>query len=130
MRLYSPSIGFGLADSPANSNFYTMKTSMDRAGRLVIPQEIRRKSGIKPGMPLEVRWEKGAIAITLAPSSVRLERKGRLLVAIRLKNGPSLSTKTVNSTRKAQRKGFRHLIDRVHKEGEEKEFTKLEDLPD
>jgi AbrB family looped-hinge helix DNA binding protein len=53
-----------LADSPANSNFYTMKTSMDRAGRLVIPQEIRRKSGIKPGMPLEVRWETGAIAIT------------------------------------------------------------------
>jgi len=41
-----------------------MKTSMDRAGRLVIPQEIRRKSGIKPGMPLEVRWETGAIAIT------------------------------------------------------------------
>jgi AbrB family looped-hinge helix DNA binding protein len=64
-----------------------MKTSIDRAGRLVIPQEIRRKSDIKPGMPLEVRWEKGTIAITLAPLTVKLERKGRLLVAVPTKAG-------------------------------------------
>jgi AbrB family looped-hinge helix DNA binding protein len=43
-----------------------MKTTIDHAGRLVIPKDIRRESGIKPGMPLEVRWEKGAIAITPA----------------------------------------------------------------
>jgi len=125
-----PSLGLGLAENPGNSNFYTMKTSMDRAGRLLIPKEIRRKSGIKPGMPLKVRWENGTIAITPALSSVKLQRKGRLVVAIRLKNGPSLSTKIVNSTRKAQRKGFRHLVDRAHREGEKKGFTKFEDLPD
>jgi bifunctional DNA-binding transcriptional regulator/antitoxin component of YhaV-PrlF toxin-antitoxin module len=33
---------------------------IDHAGRLVIRKDIRRESGIKPGMPLEVRWEKGA----------------------------------------------------------------------
>ena len=107
-----------------------MKTSIDRAGRLVIPKDIRRKSGIKPGMPLEVRWEKGAITITPAPLPAKLERKGHLLVAVRLNNGPSLSTKAVNSTRKAQRKDFWRLFDRVHKEGEKKGFAKLEDLPD
>jgi bifunctional DNA-binding transcriptional regulator/antitoxin component of YhaV-PrlF toxin-antitoxin module len=32
------------------------------------PREIRRKSGIKPGTPLEVRSKKGAIAITQAAS--------------------------------------------------------------
>ena len=48
----------------------------------MIPKDIRRESGIKPGMPLEVRWEKGAIAITPAPLPVKLERKGRLLVAV------------------------------------------------
>ena len=97
-----------------------MKTSIDHAGRLLIPKEIRRKSGIKPGMPLEVRWEKGAIAITPAPLPVKLRRRDRLLVAIRRKNGPSLSTKTVNLTRKAQRKDFWRLVDRAHKEGERK----------
>jgi len=107
-----------------------MKTSIDHAGRLLIPKEIRRKSGIKPGMPLEVRWEKGAIAITPAPLPVKLRRRDRLLVAIRRKNGPSLSTKTVNLTRKAQRKDFWRLVDRAHKEGEKKGFTKLDDLPE
>jgi hypothetical protein len=32
--------------------------------------------------PLEIRWEKGAIAITPASLPVKLERKGRLLVAV------------------------------------------------
>ena len=75
-----------------------MKTTIDHAGRLVIPKDIRRESGIKPGMPLEVRWEKGAIAITPAPLAVKLERKGRLLVAVPVKDSPRLSTETVERT--------------------------------
>jgi AbrB family looped-hinge helix DNA binding protein len=95
-----PTIGLGLADDPANSNFYTMKTSIDRAGRLVIPKEILRKSGIKPGMSLEVRWEKGTIAINPSPLPVKLEGKGRLLVAVPTKDTPCLSADTVERTRK------------------------------
>jgi bifunctional DNA-binding transcriptional regulator/antitoxin component of YhaV-PrlF toxin-antitoxin module len=30
-----------------------MKTAMDRAGRLVIPKEIRREAKLAPGVPLE-----------------------------------------------------------------------------
>src|SRR5687767_15857667 len=93
-------IALGLADGAINGNFSTMKTTIDHAGRLVIPKDIRRESGIKPGMPLEVRWEKGAIAITPAPLSVKLERKGRLLVAVPTKDAPRLSTETVERTRK------------------------------
>ena len=81
-----------------------MKTTIDHAGRLVIRKDIRRESGIKPGMPLEVRWEKGAIAITPAPLAVKLERKRRLLVAVPVKDSPRLSTETVERTRKALRK--------------------------
>ena len=88
----------------ANGNFSTMKTTIDHAGRLVIPKDIRRESGIKPGMPLEVRWEKGAIAITPAPLTVKLERKGRLLVAVPTKDAARLSTETVERTRKTLRK--------------------------
>ena len=81
-----------------------MKTSIDRAGRLVIPKEILRKSGIKPGMPLDVRWERGVITITPAPLRVKLEPKSRLLAAIPTKDTPRLSTDTVERTRKTLRK--------------------------
>ena len=81
-----------------------MKTTIDHAGRLVIPKDIRRESGIKPGMPLEVRWEKGAIAITPAPLPVTLERKGRLLVAVPSKDTARLSAETVERTRTSLRK--------------------------
>jgi AbrB family looped-hinge helix DNA binding protein len=93
-----------LAYGGKNGIFITMKTTIDQAGRLVIPKDIRRESGIKPGMPLEVRWEKGAIAITPAPLPVKLERKGRLLVAVPSEGTPSLSAHTVERTRKALRK--------------------------
>ncbi|HET7004290.1 MAG TPA: AbrB/MazE/SpoVT family DNA-binding domain-containing protein, partial [Candidatus Binatia bacterium] len=81
-----------------------MKTTIDHAGRLVIPKHICRESGIKPGMPLEVRWENGAIAITAAPLPATLERKGRLLVAVPSKDTPRLSVETVERTRKSLRK--------------------------
>ena len=81
-----------------------MKTTIDRAARLVIPKDIRRESGIKPGMPLEVRWEKGSIAITPAPLTVKLERKGRLLVAVPTKDTSPLKSDTVERTRKTLRK--------------------------
>lgn len=80
-----------------------MKTTIDQAGRLVIPKDIRRESGIKPGMQLEIRWENGVIAITPAPLPVKLERKGRLLVAVPVKTISPLSTETVERTRKALR---------------------------
>ncbi len=81
-----------------------MKTTIDNAGRLVIPKAIRRESGIKPGMQLEVRWEKGVIAITPAPLEVKLQRKGHMLVAVPEKDTPRLSTDTVERTRKTLRK--------------------------
>ena len=87
-----------------NGIFHTMKTTIDHAGRLVIPKDIRRESGIKPGMPLDVRWENGAIAITPAPLPVKLERRGRLLVAVPTGDTPRLSADTVERARKKLRR--------------------------
>ena len=81
-----------------------MKTTIDSAGRLVIPKEIRQQAGIKPGMPLEVRWREGRIEIEPAPLPVKLVRKGRLLVAVPQKDVSSLTAETVEKTRKALRK--------------------------
>jgi AbrB family looped-hinge helix DNA binding protein len=76
-----------------------MKTTIDRAGRLVIPKEIRRQAGLRPGMPLEVRWRAGRIEIEPAATPVTLVRKGRLLVAAPQAEVEALSAATVEETR-------------------------------
>ena len=76
-----------------------MKTTIDNAGRLVIPKEIRREARLVAGAPLEVRWRNGRIEIEPAPASVRLERRGRLLVAVPRKKLPKLAPETVEQTR-------------------------------
>ena len=81
-----------------------MKITIDSAGRLVIPKEIRREAGLKPGMPLEVRWEEGRIEIIPAPLPVKLVRRGRLLVAVPQKEVSPLTTETVERTRRAIRR--------------------------
>ena len=59
-----------------------MQTTIDSAGRLVIPSEVRRAAGIQPGMPVEVRYRDGRVEIEPAPLPVRLERRGRWMVAV------------------------------------------------
>lgn len=86
-----------------------MITTMDQAGRLVIPGEIRREAELKPGTPLEVRWRDGVIEIEPQPLPVKLERKGRLLVAKPRTKVPALRTTTVEQARRqlAARRGRR-----------------------
>lgn len=76
-----------------------MKTTMDRAGRLVIPKEIRREARLAPGAPLEVRWRDGRIEIEPAPTAVKLQRRGRLLVAVPQTKVAPLTLENVEQTR-------------------------------
>jgi AbrB family looped-hinge helix DNA binding protein len=78
---------------------HTMITTMDRAGRLVIPGAIRREAALEPGLPLEVRWRDGVIEIEPAPLPVTLERRGRLLIAKPKVNVRPLSRTAVERTR-------------------------------
>jgi len=86
-----------------------MITTMDSAGRLVIPSEIRREAALEPGVPLEVRWRDGVIEIEPQSLAVTLKRKGRLLVASPAGKVPALRTATVERTRRdlASRRGRR-----------------------
>ncbi len=81
-----------------------MKTTIDAAGRLVIPKEIRREAGLKPGVVLEVRLRGGRIEIEPAPLPVKLVRKGKLLVAVPERNVGVLTSETVERTRRALRR--------------------------
>ena len=77
-----------------------MITTIDRAGRLVIPSDIRREAALEPGTPLDVRWRDGVIEIEPRPLAVTLERKGRLLVATPAAPVPALRASTVERTRR------------------------------
>ena len=84
--------------------FNAMKTTIDSAGRLVIPKDIRREAGLKPGMPLDVRLRDGRIEIEPEPQDVRLVRKGKLLIAIPQTDVAALTAETVERTRRAVRR--------------------------
>jgi AbrB family looped-hinge helix DNA binding protein len=73
---------------------------MDRAGRLVIPKAIRHQAGLRPGTPLEVRWQDGRIEIEPAPVPVSLVRRGRLLVAVPAVEVEPLTAETIEATRR------------------------------
>ena len=49
----------------------SMKTSIDSAGRLVLPKAIRDEANLQPGDPLEVTFRDGRIEIEPAPGEGR-----------------------------------------------------------
>lgn len=81
-----------------------MRTTIDSAGRLVIPKGIREEAGLKPGMDLEIRWHEGRIEIEPAPLPVKLVRKGRLLVAVPERDVEPLTEQIVEQTRETLRR--------------------------
>lgn len=81
-----------------------MKTTMDSAGRLVIPKELRREARLQPGAPLEVRWRDGRIEIEPAPLPVTLERRGKLTVAVAPRAMPPLTADDVERVRRQTRR--------------------------
>lgn len=76
-----------------------MNATIDEAGRLVIPREIRRAAGLEPGMALDIRVDDGAVIIEPAPTPVRIARRGRFLVARPRTEGPPLTEEAVRRTR-------------------------------
>ncbi|HEX9305596.1 MAG TPA: AbrB/MazE/SpoVT family DNA-binding domain-containing protein [Thermoanaerobaculia bacterium] len=75
-----------------------MKTTIDRAGRLVVPKKIREAAGIQPGSELTISVADGRIEIEPAPLEVRLVKRGSLTVAVPRKRVTSLTPEAVGET--------------------------------
>jgi AbrB family looped-hinge helix DNA binding protein len=75
-----------------------MQATVDAAGRLVLPAEILRQAGLRPGMSLEVRWLENRLEIKPASLTIKLVRKGHLLVAVAQQEIEPLSAETVEQT--------------------------------
>ena len=78
-------------------------TTIDRAGRMVIPKEIREEAGIEAGTPLVVTCRDGSIVIEPRRRAVRIEKRGRLQVAVSVDAGEALSRETVRKTQQRAR---------------------------
>jgi AbrB family looped-hinge helix DNA binding protein len=58
-----------------------MRTTIDKAGRLVIPASIRDRAGLTPGTTLEITVEEFGVRLEPVAPGPRLVKVGRRLVA-------------------------------------------------
>jgi AbrB family looped-hinge helix DNA binding protein len=75
-----------------------MRTTIDKAGRVVIPAAMRDRAGLTPGAELEITGDETGIRLERVASGPRLVKVGRRLVArptVAANHRPSLDVATV-----------------------------------
>jgi AbrB family looped-hinge helix DNA binding protein len=58
-----------------------MRTTIDKAGRVVIPAAIRRRAGLRPGTEIEVVADDVSVRLLRRVPGPRIVKQGRRLVA-------------------------------------------------
>jgi AbrB family looped-hinge helix DNA binding protein len=81
----------------------TMRTTIDKAGRVVVPKPLRQAIGLEAGSAVEIRVSDGRIEMEPAPLEVRLERKGAILVAVPVRPVPPMPASLVAQTTRSLR---------------------------
>jgi AbrB family looped-hinge helix DNA binding protein len=98
----------GDAKSLQEWHFHTiisgMKTSIDAAGRIVVPKPLRQLLGLRPGVPLELRANDGRLEIEVAATPMRLRKRGKGLVAVPDTALPELTAEMVRDTLERMRR--------------------------
>lgn len=72
-----------------------MQTTIDSAGRIVLPKAVRDEAGILPGMILKITLEEGRIEIEPVAREVQIVQRGPLRIAVPQAEGPLLSEDAV-----------------------------------
>jgi len=77
---------------------YAMRIPIDAAGRLVVPKALRDAAGIVPGGFVEATVRDGRIELVAPLADVRLEKHGRVWVAVHEPGTPPLTAEDVQAT--------------------------------
>jgi AbrB family looped-hinge helix DNA binding protein len=74
-----------------------MRTTIDKAGRIVVPKALRDAMGLEAGHEIELTFTDGRIEIDVPAIDVRLERRDGLLVAVPTQPVPVLTAEMVRA---------------------------------
>ena len=75
-----------------------MKSTIDPAGRVVIPKAFRDRLGLGGGHEIDIRERDGCIEIEAASTPMILKKRGRLRVAVPRRKLPPLTDDIVRTT--------------------------------
>ncbi|MBK5296615.1 MAG: AbrB/MazE/SpoVT family DNA-binding domain-containing protein [Vicinamibacteria bacterium] len=81
-----------------------MTSTIDAAGRIVIPKALRDRLGFRPGAALELRERDGHLEIQPAPTTMSLVRRKRGVVAVPARALPALTDDLVRDTMERTRR--------------------------
>lgn len=82
-----------------------METTIDKAGRLVVPKAVREASRLYPGTLVRFRVHDGRVEIEPVPLDVSLEPHGPVMVAVPREGRPELTAAEVDETTADLRSG-------------------------
>ena len=80
-----------------------MASTIDSAGRLVIPKALRERAGLTPGTPVDIRFLEGAIQITPATSQGGWQTRRGIRFPTPPPDGPELSSEEIRDAIEAAR---------------------------
>lgn len=75
-----------------------MRSTIDGAGRVVIPKDLRERLDLQTGTPLEIRERDGLIEIEPTSTPMRLQRRAGVNVAVPEQPLPPLTDEIVRDT--------------------------------
>jgi AbrB family looped-hinge helix DNA binding protein len=81
-----------------------MRTTIDAAGRIVVPKALRDAMGLAAGRKIDMVFTDGRIEIELAPIEVELESKARLPRLVAKSDQPELTDQQVRDALEATRR--------------------------
>jgi AbrB family looped-hinge helix DNA binding protein len=81
-----------------------MRTTIDAAGRIVVPKAVRDALGLGAGQELEISYRDGRIEVDVQPVEMRLEERNGLVVAVPTEPLPTMTATQVREVLEQSRR--------------------------